>query len=830
MLAPSTMGATTSHPSCGGGALGSRGQKYLHGKTKPGLGQTVSAEDLLNVRDKKKRRSGLSTLKRKIVGRKKNWRSADHAKHFKEAFANKPVALLSSLLEHYEVLLAMRDLKIQADLARPPAPTLQQNLELLFCNAHCPDFNLIYIGTTFHVHKSILLARCPYFKDLLLAAGSLATELRVRLATPGVDVPMFTSLLRFLYTGEYPSQEMTPHQIDLLISLGRECGVPNLLEADLEHLYQSGEHTDCILVFTGDRSSQTGTDPDLDSAVQLSCHKAILCARSPFFRNLVARRLQAAAAERSDRGPVLPQPLRIVLDESVIPQKYARVLVRALYVDSIDFDLVDEKSVEIGDRVRDAMELYQIGRFLDLDILAQNCEDAIVQRLNQSNIVEVLEWSGQPYGSAWVNRQAYQYLLEDFAHITSSPTLEKISKETLRSLISSDFVQASESEVLAAVIRWGELVVARRAEGESAAAAAAAVATAAGSNGSGGGVLLMPGAGGPPGIKRAGRRRGEGAVCDREVAEVVCDLVGCVRVENLLGGSEVLRDAAERGLLSRPWYMGGGSLPEPWDPRGFRPPHQRPRLFLPYYDECKSILNERSGGLSNDTSSFNFHRMSEIPDTLYMVRDDRSGSRPDSELADQDNVSQMVRRVRKLFRSISVQRALASPFANRQQIFLQLQLRVVREFNLPDSFSSVLQRAMEGGAGPPETPDEESPYDYTPEWEGRRRHASLHSSMHYLPAYPPPPDQPLSDIMPDVALASSTVGTLSLSRSVPSPRALDCAPRISPRPPSYGPDCSSHSPDVVEGAAARWSPHGTLNTTSGVMPHSYRHGPSHMFL
>ena len=27
------------------------------------------------------------------------------------------------------------------------------------------------------------------------------------------------------------------------------------------------------------------------------------------------------------------------------------------------------------------MELYQIGRFLDLDILAQNCEDAIVQVL-----------------------------------------------------------------------------------------------------------------------------------------------------------------------------------------------------------------------------------------------------------------------------------------------------------------------------------------------------------------------------------------------------------------------------------------------------------------
>ncbi len=54
-------------------------------------------------------------------------------------------------------------------------------------------------GLTFEVvYPCAMLrsGRCPYFKDLLLAAGSLATELRVRLATPGVDVPMFTSLLR----------------------------------------------------------------------------------------------------------------------------------------------------------------------------------------------------------------------------------------------------------------------------------------------------------------------------------------------------------------------------------------------------------------------------------------------------------------------------------------------------------------------------------------------------------------------------------------------------------------------------------------------------------
>ena len=37
-----------------------------------------------------------------------------------------------------------------------------------------------------------------------------------------------------------------------------------------------------------------------------------------------------------------------------------------------------------------------------------------------------------------------------------------ISKVTLRSVLTSDFVQASEAELLGAVIKWGEMVVTRR--------------------------------------------------------------------------------------------------------------------------------------------------------------------------------------------------------------------------------------------------------------------------------------------------------------------------------------------------------------------------------
>ena len=65
------MGVNSSHPSCGGlGLVGASHPKH----SRANLGATVSAEDLLSANfrgEKKKKRSGLSTLKRKLVGKKK---------------------------------------------------------------------------------------------------------------------------------------------------------------------------------------------------------------------------------------------------------------------------------------------------------------------------------------------------------------------------------------------------------------------------------------------------------------------------------------------------------------------------------------------------------------------------------------------------------------------------------------------------------------------------------------------------------------------------------------------------------------------------------------
>lgn len=58
--------------------------------------------------------------------------------------------------------------------------------------------------------------------------------------------------------------------------------------------------------------------------------------------------------------------------------------------------------------LEEAMELYQIGRFLELDILSQGCEDLILEWLSLETLPTVLQWAKQPHGSAWVHRQVIE--------------------------------------------------------------------------------------------------------------------------------------------------------------------------------------------------------------------------------------------------------------------------------------------------------------------------------------------------------------------------------------------------------------------------------------
>ncbi|CAB0035426.1 unnamed protein product [Trichogramma brassicae] len=458
-------------------------------------------------RERKKRATGFATLRKKFIRRRRSSKACDHGRIIRELVSSWNPLEAGALLEEYEALAALKDLHVQAELARPPAATFKQDLSTLYDYKYCTDVDLVYRGACFPVHRALLSARCPYFRDLLAGCPGYGARICLELRSHNIEVPMFSALLRYLYTGDVCSHDGSLDAA-LLRRLGEEFGNPNPLEHDLRYLLETGNYADAALVFTSDSdyqrpdsgSSEYGFRPKLE----LACHKAILSARSPFFRNLIQRRTRSGE-DHTERA--LHIPTRIVLDESVIPKRYAHVLLHAVYLDTVDLSLIlrgtgcGNGAGSLGEviirgiylpelpllqffivsrsfkvqalthtgRMRpspleEAMELYQIGRFLELDILSQGCEDLILEWLTLESLPTVLKWGSQPHGSAWVHRQALHYLREEFQPVASSPILHQLDQTHLVEVLQSHFLQASELEVLQAVLKWGEQELVRRME------------------------------------------------------------------------------------------------------------------------------------------------------------------------------------------------------------------------------------------------------------------------------------------------------------------------------------------------------------------------------
>lgn len=653
---------------------------------------------------RRKKVTGFATLKKRFIRRRRSSKACDHGRVLRDFLSDWSSIELASLLEEYEALAALKDLSVQAELARPPATTFKQDLSALYDFKYCTDCDLVFRGTVFPVHRSLLSARCPYFRDLLAGCPGFGARICLELRSSPVDVKLFSSLLRYLYTGDLCSHDPSI-DVNLLRRLGEDFGTPNPLEHDLRYLLETGDYADASLVFTSENSdyhrpdsgsSEYGFRPKLE----LPCHKAILSARSPFFRNLILRRTR----NDEDTERSLHVPTRIVLDETVIPKRYARVLLHAIYLDTVDLSLIlrgngcGNSAGSLGEvqalthtgRTRptpleEAMELYQIGRFLELDILAQGCEDLILEWLTLETLPQVLKWGSQPHGSAWVHRQSCHFLREEFSSVIASPVLHQLDKSQLINALQSNFLQASELEVLQTVLKWGEHELVRRMEDREP-------------------NLLNHTA---HSVARKGIKKRD--LSDIELREILSDLLPLVRMDHILPpNSEVLNQAIRRDLVSTPpshmigderenyrinaWVRGGKN-------HGL---FVRPRLFMPYYEEIKTLLEDPATSQQIDILRLRRSRhLPDIPDTLYMVSrlGTNGGSAPvDVNTAsipapDANTMMAMSKREQKLRSSPSCQRALSLSLSSRQEINRQIRLRVVREFNLPDGVADLLENA-----------------------------------------------------------------------------------------------------------------------------------------
>ncbi|XP_014321418.1 BTB/POZ domain-containing protein 7 isoform X3 [Myotis lucifugus] len=613
--------------------------------------------------DKKKRTSGLATLKKKFIKRRKSNRSADHAKQMRELLSGWDVRDVNALVEEYEGTSALKELSLQASLARPEARTLQKDMADLYEYKYCTDVDLIFQETCFPVHRAILAARCPFFKTLLSSSPEYGAEIIMDINTAGIDMPMFSALLHYLYTGEFGMEDSRFQNVDILVQLSEEFGTPNSLDVDMRGLFDYMCYYDVVLSFSSDSElveAFGGNQNCLDE--EHKAHKAVISARSPFFRNLLQRRIRTGE-EITDR--TLRTPTRIILDESIIPKKYAKVILHCMYTDVVDLSVL-HCSPSVGSlsevqalvagkpnmtRAEEAMELYHIALFLEFNMLAQEPN-----------------------------------LLSGTAHSVN---------------------------------------------------------------------------------KRGVKRRD---LDIEELREILSSLLPFVRVEHILPiNSEVLSDAMKRGLISTPpsdmLPTSEGGKSNAWLRQKNAGIYVRPRLFSPYVEEAKSVLDEMMVE-QTDLVRLRMVRMSNVPDTLYMVNNavpqcchmishqqiSSNQSSPPSVVANEIPVPRllilkdMVRRLQELRHTEQVQRAYALNCGEGATVSYEIQIRVLREFGLADAAAELLQNPHK--FFPDERFGDESPL-LTLRQSGRCRVNStptaetmftdLDSFVAFHPPLPPPP-------------------------------------------------------------------------------------------
>jgi hypothetical protein len=124
------------------------------------MGATISSElaqsNLVRERERRKKVTGFATLRKKLISRRRRSSKHDHGRILREFVSNWSPAELFSLLEEYEALSALKDLSMQAELARPPATTFKQDLSTLYDCKLCTDCDLVFRGAVFPVHRALL--------------------------------------------------------------------------------------------------------------------------------------------------------------------------------------------------------------------------------------------------------------------------------------------------------------------------------------------------------------------------------------------------------------------------------------------------------------------------------------------------------------------------------------------------------------------------------------------------------------------------------------------------------------------------------------------------
>lgn len=334
------------------------------------------------LEEKRKKASKFNTLKKKLTKSRSTFKSHDHGKMLRDLTQAWTTQEINALVEEYETMMNVKDLKNQTNLVRPSASCLKKDLQKLYKGENCADCTLVFEDTSFNAHRAILSSRCPYFKELFSQQMGEHPMIQMEFKTEGMTKEILSALLCYLYTGDFMPKKSGLEYIDVLINLGDEFGTPNVLEQDFKLLLNCSEYADVALVFPAQASVDTYSSNDggiiSDQTYEILCHKAVLCARSRYFRSLFLKDYPNSSEQTITSSKVQ----RLVIDESVMTRQYARIVLQCMYTDSVDLSSIVKWSSE--DRgycapgthklltlAEIAMEVFEVASFIELPVLIQ---------------------------------------------------------------------------------------------------------------------------------------------------------------------------------------------------------------------------------------------------------------------------------------------------------------------------------------------------------------------------------------------------------------------------------------------------------------------------
>ena len=351
--------------------------KQSKGSTKQSSSNLSNKDRDNESKTKSKKLTRLGTIRRKLAKSLKTGKNSDFSKHMRGLLQNWTVQQIQELVNQYERFEAIKRLSILSDAAKPDIKSLQQEFLEILDNEVCTDLVIEYNGNLYSLHKSIVSCRCKFFAKYLAAYKNGNDVIKFEIPGLVLDASTFASLLRYIYSGIIDNLELK----NILTELTEKFGVLNELIHDLKSLKQSTNHTDVLLVYPNKRGLDNHRQKVIDlspastlesKTQEILCHSAVLNARSMFFQSLITRKLK----ERQNPK----DPVRIVLDEKVLPQCYIQVVLLCIYTDNVDLSSVIKwKVAEDGTGEADrllstsemAMELYEIGKFLELSSLVR---------------------------------------------------------------------------------------------------------------------------------------------------------------------------------------------------------------------------------------------------------------------------------------------------------------------------------------------------------------------------------------------------------------------------------------------------------------------------